>query len=305
VSLDIRPIQEEADLGTWVDVHNRVLPTPATIEELRAYRAEFDEEHLVARRSGQPVGVAFAAIERRHEGRPAALGAILVLTEERSHGVGSALHLAISAWTGEKGVDTLEGYVSEEDDESLAWTRRRGFREVGRDSRLALDLTAIDAPQINPPPGIELVRWSERPELTRGLYEVACEAGPDIPGMPGDPEPFEDWLAHDMSGPNDRPEGTFVALAGEEVVGYAKFHLPQATPTVAMHDLTGVKRAWRRRGIAGALKRAQVAWAKESGYERLETWNEFRNEPIRRLNARFGYRQIPGRVLVRADVSPG
>ena len=59
--------------------------------------------------------------------------------------------------------------------------------------------------------------------------------------------------------------------------------------------MIGVKRAWRGRGIAGALKRAQIAWAKEPGYERIATANELRNEPIRRLNARLGYREGSGR----------
>jgi GNAT superfamily N-acetyltransferase len=97
-----------------------------------------------------------------------------------------------------------------------------------------------------------------------------------------------------MSGSADRPEATFVALAGEEMVGYAKFHLSEARPKVAVHDLTGVKRAWRGRGIARALKATQIAWAKREGYEQLETANELRNAPIRKLNDIFGYRPFPG-----------
>jgi len=100
------------------------------------------------------------------------------------------------------------------------------------------------------------------------------------------------------------PDWRVVAAAGGEVVGYSKFHLPQARPGVAVHDITGVKRAWRGRGIAGALKRAQIAWAKERGYERLETWNEERNAPIRKLNECLGYSLAPGRVLVRGALSP-
>jgi RimJ/RimL family protein N-acetyltransferase len=65
-----------------------------------------------------------------------------------------------------------------------------------------------------------------------------------------------------------------------------------------MHDLTAVRRTWRGRGIAAALKRTQIAWAKNAGYERLETQNEVRNEPIRRLNERHGYRIEPGEVTV-------
>ena len=64
----------------------------------------------------------------------------------------------------------------EDDAESLAWADRRGFREVGRSSRLVLDLTAIDAPAVDPPEGVEIVTWADRPDLTPRMYEVACEA---------------------------------------------------------------------------------------------------------------------------------
>ena len=68
--------------------------------------------------------------------------------------------------------------------------------------------------------------------------------------------------------------------------------------------MTGVRRDRRGRGIAGALKRAQVAWAKREGFERLQTENERRNEPIRRLNARLGYREAPGEVVMRGPLAP-
>ena len=63
--------------------------------------------------------------------------------------------------------------------------------------------------------------------------------------------------------------------------------------------MTGVLRAYRGRGIAAALKRTQIAWAKQAGYEKLQTANEVRNEPIRRLNARHGYKLEPGLVTLR------
>ena len=114
---------------------------------------------------------------------------------------------------------------------------------------------------------------------------------------------FEAWLSQDMQSPGDRPEGVFVALAAEHVVGYAKFYLSEAQPTVAHHDLTGVKRAWRGRGVARALKAAQIRWAKARGYEQLRTRNEERNVPIRKLNERFGYRPAPGRIYLRGPLA--
>ena len=136
------------------------------------------------------------------------------------------------------------------------------------------------------------------------MYAVAREAYPDVPGEDeAEMASFEDWLSADMQGESDRPEATFVALADSEVVGYAKLALSSARPRVVMHDMTGVRRAWRGRGIAGALKRAEIAWAKTNGYTRLETFNEERNEPIRRLNERHGYQPEPGQIIVRGPIA--
>ena len=169
---------------------------------------------------------------------------------------------------------------------------------------MILDLAALEPQPVAAPEGIEISTWAARPDLIRGIYDVACEAEPDVPGAENDRmKTFEDWLAQDMQGSGDRADATFVALAGDEVVGYAKFSLTAAQPETAHHDMTGVKRAWRGRGIAGALKLAQISWAKDQGYQRLATQNEVRNEPIRRLNKRLGYREAPGRILVRGPLA--
>jgi mycothiol synthase len=297
----VEPVRDEDGLAAWVEAHNRVSPTPLSVDEVRAYReALAGERHLLASTGGETVGAAFAALEPEQRARGAALAWVAVLPEARGAGVGSFLLAALAAWAGEAGLEALEGYVAEDDADSLAWADRRGFGEIGRDSLLALDLRLLRPASSDPPAGIRIATLAARPELLRGVYEVACEAYPDIPGHEEDEmEAFDDWVAHDMSGPNDDPEGIFVALAGAEVVGYSKFHLPRARPGVAVHDVTGVRRAWRGRGIAGALKRTQIAWAKGRGYERLETWNEERNIPIRKLNERLGYGLAPGQVLVR------
>lgn len=304
--IEIMPVEDEAgrvhSLGIW----NAVNPErSATLAEALDYQnvclAHLD---VVAILDGEPAGSAFAGIEPGQRNSEAAHAMVAVLPAFRRRGAGTALYRTISAWAGEHGRSQLEAWVDDADPNGLSWATRRGFVEVSRESRVALDLTAIEPPAPDPPPGIEIVTWAERPGIERGLYEVACEAYPDIPGQEHEEmEPFEDWLAHDMGGTGDRPDATFVALAGDEVVGYAKFHLSQARPTMAAHDITGVKHAWRGRGIAGALKRTQIAWAKANGYERLTTGNELRNAPIRRLNARLGYTEIPGRALMRGPLA--
>lgn len=224
-----------------------------------------------------------------------------VLPEYRGHGVGTALFRELALWLSQRGCAEVECAVLERDEESMAWAERRGFREVGRNSRLVLELDTIEEPAVDPPDGIEIVQWASRPELAEGMYQVFQEASPDVPGeeeavVP----PFERWLANDMQGHSDRPEAVFVALADDEVVGYGKLAISSVRPGVAIHDLIGVRRSWRRRGLAGALKRAEIAWAKREGYTKLETQNEIRNEAIRRLNTQHGYRIEPGVVVYRA-----
>jgi GNAT superfamily N-acetyltransferase len=229
---------------------------------------------------------------------------LTVLPEHRRRGLGRALYAAASDWLRERDIQRIEARVSEDDEESIAFAERRGFDEIERNRRMVLDLADLPRPSIDPPAGIAIVTWAERLDLARGIYNVACEAFPDIPGAEEEVmEPYEDWLAHEMQGSGDLPEATFIALAGSEVVGYSKFSLTAAQPTTASHDMTGVKRAWRGRGVAGALKRAQIAWAQEQGYERLATQNELRNEPIRRLNERLGYREAPGHIVVRGPLA--
>jgi len=296
---EIRLCADENDEAASLAIYNAIWPHSAiTMDEVRSFKSRtLDYGDFL----GPGGSVAVAVMPQRPD-----VGFVLltVLPEHRHRGVGSALYLEVSAWLAERGVHRIDARVSEDDEESLAFAKRRGFQEVERNRRMILDLTALEPRPIDPPAGVEVIAWAERLDLAAGIYEVACEAFPDIPSAEDElMEPFEDWLAHEMQGSGDLPEATFLALVGSEVVGYSKFSLTAAQPTTANHDMTGVKRAWRGRGIAGALKRAQIAWAKEQGYERLATQNELRNEPIRRLNARLGYREAPGVIIVRGPLA--
>lgn len=142
----------------------------------------------------------------------------------------------------------------------------------------------------------------------RGAREIELHVGEDDPDSLARTErrvdigSLEQWLSRDMQGAGDRAEGVFVAVAGGEVAGYAKLAFGEETETV-FHDLTAVRRAWRGRGIARALKATQIGYAKRQGYRRLQTQNEERNAPIRALNERFGYVLEPGNVTMRGPLA--
>ena len=301
-SIAVREIGE-ADLERLVAALNAIDRAGGwTTENLVDWRRQAEAmAWLVAEAGETPIGGAVVLVGW-HNPCHIARARLGVRLEHRRRGAGSALLARAAGWALQHGATELDVEVPEDDARSLAWAERRSFREVGRDSLMVLALEGIDAPDPAPPEGIELVTWAERPDLIRGIYEVAREASVDIPGNEDDDiGSFEEWLSRDMQGSSDRPEATFVALAGDEVVGFAKFSIGGDRER-AFHDLTAVQRKWRGQGIAAALKRCQIAWAKESGYSRLETFNEERNEPIRRLNARHGYRLQPGHITVRGPI---
>lgn len=298
--IEIAECANEADKQLSLDVYNAVWPHDAvTMDEVSVYEAgALGYVDLLARLEGRAVGSAHGA---RTPQRPDEVRVLLtVLADARRRGVGTALYERISDWAREQGIGGLEATVADDDPESLAFAQSRGFVEHKREGGLVLDLTRIDPPVVAPPPGVEIVLWDERPELARGIYEVQLEAFPDIPGSEDRlAEPFDSWLARDSRA----AAHTFVAVAGEEVVGFAKLAPTHARPKVADNHLTAVRRAWRRRGIARALKAAQLAWAKEHGFEQLQTRTELRNEPMRRLNEELGYEAAVGRVYLRGPLS--
>jgi GNAT superfamily N-acetyltransferase len=257
---------------------------------------------LLAERDGDTVGAGYALVGW-HTPPYRAIGAAFVTPDERGAGIGIAVLDALEGWAAEHDCTELEGPVSEDDEGSLEWAGHHGYHEVGRNSRLVLDLASAEIADPSPPDGIEIVTWADRPELAHGIWEVAREATPDIPGGEEDDiGTLDEWLARDMQGASDDPRAVFVALENGEVVGFAKLSFSAESTERAFHDLTGVKRAHRGRGIAAALKRTQIAWANANGYTSLQTANEVRNEPIRRLNERYGYVLEPGVVIVRGGL---
>jgi GNAT superfamily N-acetyltransferase len=291
-----------AELEAFVDVVKRAMPREDTggVAGLVDWRRQAADMIWLLAEADDTVAGAGYALTGWHTPPHRGIGAALVVPERRGHGIGDALRSELERWSAERGITELEGPVAEDDAGSLAWASARGYEEAGRNSKLVLDLTAIEAPAVEPPPGIEIVTWAERPELSQGLWEVAREAAPDIPGEEEtDVGDLDEWLDRDMRGSGDRPEAVFVAVEDGAVLGYAKLAFSEETSERAFHDLTGVKRAHRGRGIAAVLKAAQIAWAKEQGFSSLQTSNEVRNAPIRHLNQKHGYVLEPGVVIVR------
>jgi GNAT superfamily N-acetyltransferase len=297
VTVETRVCATPAEIARSLEIYNAVSPRRSVSAELaeswaRATRANVD---LLVAIDGAVVGSAAAAILASHPDHVLAVPA--VLAEHRGHGAGTALYEAVSRWTAERGLDTIEARAESDDEATLAFARRRGFVEVWRETGFELDLREA-TPDPTPRPGIEIVQLEDQPELADAIYDVAIEAVPDAPSQ-------EDWRAptrEEFLESNVRRPGSIIVVAlGEgEVAGYAVLAVHQGVGT---HAMTGVKRAWRGRGVARALKAAQITWAKEHGLARLVATNEQRNAAMIRVNESLGYRRVPGRVGLRGPLA--
>lgn len=282
--ITVRTVASDADIDTYLGVRNRVHPqTPMPREAVLDQRRQPDNLDLIADRDGVAVGVATTAEFGGAPGGDLAYLTIRVPREERRGGVGTALYARASDHAGTLGKSRFYCVVRHDDADSLEYYGRRGFAEVGRMQDVFLDLAAAE-PRVETPRGVAIVPAADH---LPGAYAVALEADADIPsGERMASGTFEQWRNRNF-GPLTIPELTLVALSGGAVVGYAI--LQRHTGDTAEHAMTGVARSARGRGIATALKQAQIAGAKAAGYRFLRTQNDLSNAPMRRVNDRLGF----------------
>jgi GNAT superfamily N-acetyltransferase len=285
-NLRIDRVGTDQDLEAMIEVRRRLTPEAhATIENLRFnLESKPGLVYFVARLADEPVGCGFM-----EPWTALAAGDVAVVHERRRRGIGSALLTELQSRAHDLGKDELQGEVKESDTESRAFLEHRGFAQVGAEHAVALELDGYEPPPVELPVGVRIVTRVEEPDLLDEMYAVGVQADEDIPGSEG-VMTFAQWRAHEIDRPTRRPELCFIALAGDEVVGYAAL---QVFGDEAHHGLTATRRDWRRRGIATALKRAEIAAAKKAGFKRLLTESEERNEPMRRLNEKLGYIPAP------------
>jgi mycothiol synthase len=271
----IRVADTRADLERCVEICNAVQPdAPITVDQLVGTFLLHD-------------GGGYAFVDRSTVSG-SAYAMIRVHPDVRRRGIGSELLDASRARVRELDYTAMWGRVR--DDESLGFVTRRGFREVTR------EVTVLRA--VGPGDGEVAAGIVElRDEHLRGAHAVCVECVPEI-AVPQEAEelPFDEWLER-----SKRNAVAFVALEGEEVVGYACLHVT-GTRHRLEHGLTAVLPGHRRRGIGSALKRAEIAWAAERGYTELETGMAEGNPGIRGLNESLGYEPLPPTTIVEADL---
>jgi GNAT superfamily N-acetyltransferase len=276
----VRNAETDADLEAWIHVHRVVLPNDSagTIELHRA-REKPERRLVLAELDGELAGSGY--VDQSDLVDRFCLAA-RVLPAVRRRGVGSALLRELGAHAAVFGAGKVSTEVADEG--SRAFAERFGFQESNRE--LGQVKVLGDEPPSPPlPDGLRIATIAERPELLERAYPLALQGYADMATEALATISLDDWLRDEAT----QPEGSFVALAGDEIVGYSGLVRHDHDPRVVEDGLTVVRRDWRRRGLAAALKRRELAWAAANGFREVVTWTQQGNEAMRRLNARLGY----------------
>ncbi len=291
--MKLKVVESEADYVAWREVRLAVLPNercPTVAELMQLDRPE--RLLLLAFLDGELAGHGLA--DRSDEvGR--AFVAPRILEPFRRRGVGTALLRVLGEHVAAQGFPITGAMV--EDPESLEFALRYGFVETMRQVE---QVRAIgDEPRPVFPSGVEIVSVAQRPELWARAYErVALETFQDM-ALTGtfraSPEEWQsDWI--------NEPSAMFVALADGDVIGVAGVMVDEDQPARGECAYTAVRREYRGRGVAAALKRMSLAWAAENGLTDVYTWTQNGNDDMRRLNEHLGFTYGAVSVSVRAPL---
>lgn len=279
MSVRVELVDDDAGLEAWAAIKSRVEPDdPITPEQLERHRTA-DRVLILARVGGRAVGCGGGGLST--------LGGLAfvnprVLPEARGQGVGRALLDRLTEHARSLKVEGIVSYVNAADERSIAFAHRAGLAEVDYQLEQTRAIGA-EAP-VDVPVGIEIVPVTN--ELLRAAYDaVGAQGYEDMPLSRRAWMPLEEWLRTEAT----RREGSYVALAGGEIVGYAGMWEHANGSATGEHGLTAVRREHRRQGIATALKRTQLAWAARNGVRELVTWTQRGNEPMQELNRKLGY----------------
>ena len=265
--IEVSPVADEAEEQLSLDVFNETWPHMRfALPEVHSYkRSLLAHAGLLARGDGEVLGSGFAAV---HPGLPDPRSGCSSRCRRRRGGAGPAPRSTRRSRPGRASAESMRSRPScaTTMPESLAFAERRGFVEERREKGVSLDLTAIEPPPVEPPTGVEIVSWAERPELARGLYDVSVEASPDVPG-------FEHERAGAVRGLARARHARTRRLARGDLRRGSRRRGRRLREVLAHRRAAderpprpdrGEARVARTR-VAAALKAAQIGWAKANG----------------------------------------
>lgn len=307
---------EPGDYPAIVAIRNSIQPYPITVEQLQSWdRSTLAHPTSVFVRhvAEQPgLGVVGYCIAERQPDMPAGTWflSVNIHREYRGRGIGTKLLEIAEKICLEGGAEVLESYCRGEDDTSFEWARDHGYALDRQRTESVLDLAAFDrsrfAGRVDAmrADGFEFRTYqSPLPEaMLPEVYEWERVTAPDVPIFEGNFPTFEHWSR--MVADNPTPAFHVYAYHDGLLAGGSVLEFPMDPAIKQAHTgYTAVRREYRGRGLALALKLITIDEAIRRGYATMRTNNDPDNPSMLAVNTKLGYLLVPGPRRLKKPVA--
>jgi len=226
-----------------------------------------------------------------------------ILPEYQQRGIGSALYKQIMDELHRFNPPALRADAFTNLPQGFAFLQKRGFYEAFRETPVHLDVTSF-----NPMPYSELESMLNAqgifirtvaeleldPDRDRKIYELYCLVDIDVPheGEQIIQPDFDDWLGWGLNNSSIIQDAYLVAVHGDEYVGLHELG-HYSDHEVLLGGLLGVRRDYRKRGIALVMQLRNIAYAREHGYRLLKDCTAIQNAPMQAIFNQLGFTRDP------------
>jgi len=278
------------------------MPVTAEILRERDLRDEgLPAVRLLAEERNEIVGYA-GGISFPNQPKGEFLISVAVIPSQREKGVGRELLMQAEELCRRVGAICFKSQVRDDQPGSIAASERFGYRVEQHEFESAMNPQDFDETPFAgiiekvEAEGIRFLPFSQTDgseEARRMLHSINVLVSADVPGTaPGFDWPYEHFCRTVFEAKWFRPEGQIMAMDGDEPVGLGA--IGEIGPGCFYNMITGVRREYRGRGIATALKALTLRVAKNLGGTEICANNDSKNLPMLAVNRKAGYVERPG-----------
>ncbi len=296
-----------SDYDSYVEIHSATYPEHpldldgAKHEDWWLGRTRFKMKRYVAEANGEVVAVGSFFHEVFSYNPHAFAIRVEVHPKSQHQGIGSLIYEMLISELRAIGAERVWTPIPATA-QSQKFATQRGFVETRRELESVLDLSRFDATRLEPTltkveaEGVVLKDLASEikndPDAGRKLFDLEMGVNDDVPNVvKSEPLTYDEYAMIILQSPIFLHNGCFVAKAGGRYVGSSNLMKGGLDGRMAQ-GFTAVRKEYRGRGIALALKLSVANYAANHGAKFLRTSNDSANAPILGLNRKIGFVQM-------------
>ena len=310
----------DAHYQAMISIHNQVYPdAPTSIEETRYWDKllKTSDRHpyrILTYAQGLPIASGWAYIESTLDHAVRFQVQIQVLSDYIEPDILTELYTRLNRLITPHQPTQLAMIIHEGNLHTIDFLNSLGFKLAIRSWKQVLDVETVNVANYDEVfkkiayGGITIethASLAHDPNRDRKLYDLMIAVERDIPvtGM-AEPLTYEAWAQENsIESPYFLSDGLFVAVHQSEYIGVCQLFKP-AKPRSFHNGITGVRKAYRHKGIALALKTSTIKYAQQHEAITITTYNESNNHPILQMNEKLGFRKLPAELTYTKTLRP-